>query len=351
MARELIKNETIVQYLLGALPEAETERLDQLSVADDEFADTLMAVEADLVDAYATGSLAAEDSERFLTHYLLTPRRRQKLDLAQALHVFGDQSTIVGSTEASDVAPAMFDSRSRIARYLAAIRALAAPKLAFQWVSASLTLILLIAGGWLLIDNVRLRTRIAEAEKTRDASQQRQLAGETQLGTQPDNTPKPGEELAGLPADQPMSQQVPEKQKVQGQAIVPVSPHNGENNAPETSRLAVVSFVLSPPMRAAGPLQDIAVPTSARKAAVHLELESIDYPSYSVALVSQSTSKNLWHGSKQHALVKEETGILQVTFDAKLLTSGIYFLRVTGITKDGNPEAIGDYPFRVSKQL
>jgi len=137
MVREIIKNETIVQYLLGALPEAETERLDQLSVADDEFADTLMAVEADLVDAYVAGSLAAEDSKRFLTHYLLTPRRRQKLDLAQALHVFGDQSTIVGSTEASNDAPAVSDSRSRFASYLAAIRALAAPKLAFQWASAS----------------------------------------------------------------------------------------------------------------------------------------------------------------------------------------------------------------------
>ncbi|MDX6711914.1 MAG: hypothetical protein QOH96_2930 [Blastocatellia bacterium] len=351
MAREIIKNETIIQYLLGALPEAETERLDQLSVADDEFADALMAVEADLVDAYAAGSLATEDSERFLSHYLLTPHRRQKLDFAQALHVFGDQSTIVGSTEASNLAPAVSDSRSRFARYLGAISALTTPKLAFQWVPAALTFILLIAGGWLLIDNVRLRSRIAEAEKTRDALQQRQLARETQLDAQPANTPKPGEEIAGLPADQPISQQLSEKQKVQGQATVPVSPRESEKTSPGTSRLAVVSFVLSPPMRAAGPLQVISVPTSARRAAVHLELESIDYPSYSVALVSQSTGKDLWHGSKQHALVNGETGILQVRFDANLLNSGIYFLRVTGFTKDGNSEAIGDYPFRVSKQL
>jgi hypothetical protein len=351
MTKEIINNETIVQYLLGSLSEAETERLDQLSVSDDDFADNLMAVEADLVDAYARGNLKAEDSERFLAHYLLTPRRRRKLEFARALNVFGDQSTIVGSAEAPDVAPVVSDSGSRVAKFLAAFRSLTASQIAFQWVSAALILILLVAGSWLLIDNVRLRTRIAEAEKTRDAFQQRQLALEHQLDVQPATVSKPGAEIAEVQANQSMSQKQPEKQKVQGQSTVPVSPHENKRTSTETSRIAMVSFVLSPPMRAAGPLQVITVPSIAGKAAVHLELESIDYPVYSIVLVSQSTGKNLWQGSEQRPLVKGDSGSLQVSFDANLLNNGIYLLRVNGITKDGNSEAVGDYPFRVSRQL
>jgi hypothetical protein len=351
MIKEIIKNEKIVQYLLGSLSEAETERLDQLSVSDDEFADTLMAVEADLVDAYSRGNLTAVDSERFLTHYLLTPRRRQKLEFARALQDFGDQTTVVGLAETPRVAPVVSDSSSRFAKFLATFKAFASPKLAFQWVPVALLLILLIAGSWLLVDNVRLRTRIAEAEKTRDAFEQRQLALQQQLDLQSANESKPSAEIAGLPADQSTSQQQTEKQRVQGPLTVPVSPPESKRTSTGTSRLATLSFVLSPPMRAAGPLQVIAVPYSAGKAAVHLELESIDYPVYRVALVSQSTSRNLWHGSGQRPLVKGDTGGLQVSFDANLLNSGIYLLRVTGITKDGKSEAVGDYPFRVSRQL
>jgi hypothetical protein len=48
-------NQTSTEYLLGALPEAETERLDELSITDDEFTESLQVAETDLVDAYVLG--------------------------------------------------------------------------------------------------------------------------------------------------------------------------------------------------------------------------------------------------------------------------------------------------------
>ena len=69
----------VTRYLLGSVPEAEAERLDELSFADEEFANRLAAVENDLVDAYVHGELAAEARDRFQSYYLSTSRRREML--------------------------------------------------------------------------------------------------------------------------------------------------------------------------------------------------------------------------------------------------------------------------------
>src|SRR5262249_50692822 len=71
-------------YLLGALPESETERLDELSLTDDGFAEQLRGAENDLVDAYARGELSEDMAQGFRARYLASPRRRAKLRFAQA---------------------------------------------------------------------------------------------------------------------------------------------------------------------------------------------------------------------------------------------------------------------------
>jgi hypothetical protein len=52
-------DELVVRYLLGALPDDDTECLDELSITDDEFALRLRTVEQDLVDAHVKGELSA----------------------------------------------------------------------------------------------------------------------------------------------------------------------------------------------------------------------------------------------------------------------------------------------------
>ncbi len=75
----------VIRYLLGSVPEAEAERLDELSVSDEEFANRLAAVENDLVDAYVRGELTAETRDRFQSYYLSSLRRREKVNFAESL--------------------------------------------------------------------------------------------------------------------------------------------------------------------------------------------------------------------------------------------------------------------------
>jgi len=75
----------LVDYLLGRLAEEERERLDELSVADDEVAWRLQSAEHDLVDAYVRGELSGDTLERFRSIYLASAERRHKVDFAHAL--------------------------------------------------------------------------------------------------------------------------------------------------------------------------------------------------------------------------------------------------------------------------
>jgi hypothetical protein len=77
-------HQLLVDYLLGALSEDETERLDELSIADEEFAWRLNAVENDLVDGYVRGELPPAMRERFQVSYLLSEERRNKVAFAEA---------------------------------------------------------------------------------------------------------------------------------------------------------------------------------------------------------------------------------------------------------------------------
>ena len=86
-------------YLLGALPESGTERLDELSLTDDGFVEQLRAAENDLVDAYARGELSSEIAEVFRARYLASPKRRAKLRFAQAFLAFAPGAQAAGTKE------------------------------------------------------------------------------------------------------------------------------------------------------------------------------------------------------------------------------------------------------------
>ena len=73
---------TLVRYLLRLLPDEETERIEELSIADDEVAGRLLAVENDLVDAYVQGTLTGETLEHFKSVYLSSPQLRDKVRFA-----------------------------------------------------------------------------------------------------------------------------------------------------------------------------------------------------------------------------------------------------------------------------
>src|SRR5947209_6214510 len=140
-------DQILVQYLLGSLPEDQSERLDELSVSDEDFVWRLHAAENDLVDAYVRNTLSGETLERFRSFYLSSPLRREKVKVAETL-----------------LALKYEPPSSR--------RWFSAPMVIPRWgLAASLAGALLLAGV-LIYDNARLRYQVQEEAKKEDARQQ-----------------------------------------------------------------------------------------------------------------------------------------------------------------------------------
>jgi hypothetical protein len=83
---------TIRRYLLGRLDDDGRERFEEQFVRDAEFRETALIVEEELIDDYLAGLLLADERARFDTHYLMGPRQRQELTMAQAIREYALES-------------------------------------------------------------------------------------------------------------------------------------------------------------------------------------------------------------------------------------------------------------------
>jgi hypothetical protein len=91
-------DERIVAYLLGELPEEESERFeDECYFAGEDWPEEVRAAEHDLVDAYLRQELTPEQRQHFEQNYLKSDERRQRVATAAALlgHVktIGEENT------------------------------------------------------------------------------------------------------------------------------------------------------------------------------------------------------------------------------------------------------------------
>src|SRR5688572_8214398 len=284
--------ETIRAYLLGQLPESETERLDELCIADEECAELVRAVEHDLADAFARGELRSADLEHFRSNYLTTPQRRDAARFAEALQSLDLNPQQAGSPEPVRV-PTRTPDKSTATRF-----ALAAA-----------VVVTATSGVWLALENRTLRARVSGAESARD-----QLQRDRQLR----------EADASRPADTAPSA-------------------TGQRQSP----LAVATIVLAPQLRGARQLPTVALSGSTGDLAVQLDLEPVDYPTYDASLVASSGERPLWRTDGLTARTAGDRRTIDLRLPAAVLSSQDYLIRISGVPTRGASEIIGEYPFTV----
>jgi hypothetical protein len=331
MSNPAYNSQIISQYLLGALSEAESERLDELSITDDEFADALSAAEKELIDSYVQRELSGNEVKRFEAHYLASPLRRDKVDFAKALQVLGAEKlgALAEGTQSRDSF-----STDKKRRWLSVFNHFSAPQPALQWGLAIAAIVLLIAGGLFLFQNLRLRQQMSQTQARRDELQQREQQLQKQLEDQRTTNATTEQELA----------QVREERARLEEEL-------GRSGKPKPSPggSALASFILTPQLRGAGQFKTITIPVGTEQVAMQLRLEPNDYSNYSVALLDQSTHQVLWRSGRIRARGVADNKSLSVEFPANLLRGQTYSLQVSGISSTGNSEFISDYPFKVVK--
>ena len=348
-------NETITAYLLGSLPEEKVEIFDELSFTDDDFADELKAAEKDLVDAYVNGELRGTTLEQFKQFYLDSPLRREKVEFAAAFQKFA-ANNVTEKIAAAEAKP-----EQNLSGFFTRFFTFARPSL--QWSFALAALVLAIFGGWLFLENSRLRFDMNEAQAKRDEMmkretelRQREQQLQSEIADQRTNDSETENELAKIREEREQlgqelkksqqhvieqkrltEQQQQQQRRVEMQKPPAVSP----------SRQLIATFIFTAPLRGNSQLKTISVPAAADTIKARLELESSDYPAYRVVLQDQATGATLW----QSKIIKAKTGgtdkAIDISFPAKLLKSKLYTLEVSGIAGGGTAEILSDYSFQV----
>jgi anti-sigma factor RsiW len=328
-------------YLLGALPEAETETCDELSFTDDAFVARLQAVENDLIDAYLQNELSSNEREQFQSYFLASPRRQEKVKFAQSLQSFAQRQVL-----APTIAPtaALAEPVRQIPRETASwwgsLRNLfVLPNLTMQWGMAAAALLLLLAGGWLFTEMQRLRRAMNTAQTEQAALQQRERELQSQLEQQRSDNTKTVEQLSEeLKRTQQQLEQLKQQQELAAQAPRPPAPADLPN---------LTHADLLPQTRGIGQTVELSISSNTDYAVLHLVTSENDFPSYQIELLTQADQKLRWTSGKLKARSSNDTRIVDVSVRAKLLPPGNYVVRLNGVTANGQTEELGKYSFRV----
>jgi hypothetical protein len=334
--KERYNDQMMIQYLLGSLPEEETERIEELCFVDDEFAVRLNAVENDLVDAYVRGKLSGEKLERFGSHYLASPKRRKKVKTAKVFHAYAENAVATGRvalapglswTYAESVTPSLHLRRPPFIF----------PRLAL---TAAAVLALTVV-GWLIFELARLRSQIDQTESTRISLEQR------------------GRELQGLLEQQRIASSAiekelervrEEKERVERQMALERQ-IAGSKSPSSTANLNILPFILTAPARTTGQVAAITIPSGTDFVVLQAELEPDDYSSYKAELLYQPGKTPAgWKRERLKSRALGESRVIDIAIPANLLKSREYFLAVTGISDRGIAEGERGYLFRVVKQ-
>ena len=284
--------ERLVQYLLGSLPEDEAERLDELSVVDDEFVWRLRAAENDLVDAYVRGDLSGAALERFESSYLASAKRRAKVEFAEALRGIDGRRTV----HAVQVRPSRFR----------------------QWALAAAALVAVIGAGYLFTENQRLRDEVTRAQSARAGLEQSAAELRTELEQERSAGASIRDELTRL-----------------------------RESLPGVRAPSLRPFVLLPMRRGAGELAAVAVPAGVERVPLRLRLESDDFPRFEAALRDPGTGALVWRSGRLSAVPDGADRSLDLEIEAALLKAQNYTLEVTGHPANGPAEFVTSYAFRV----
>lgn len=308
MSDVIPKPQDLTAYLLGNARADEAERLDELSITHDEFAEALEAAEMDLIDAYANGELSAADREKFEQKYMRAGYKNDRVVFATALQEYA--SSRISAMPVAGAGGGLFGWTGRF----------------FQFGLAAAALLLAILGGWFFISRFTQNVNETAAVQNKPAN----------LAIPTNNVENKQIEL---PANDAREKE-PEKETEK-----PDGPP--KEKRPDSQASRIVAVVLSPQLRSLGAPPKVKVPAGTDQLSARLELESGDFPSYRAVLRERSSNRVIWQSKALKPTGPANARRLAVSIPARLLNSAAYTFTVSGLPINGSAEIVGDYSFSV----
>ena len=324
MKNQEYDDEILTRFLLGGLPEQIAERLDELSIADDEVAARLQLIENDLVDAYVGGEMSGSTLAQFESYYLKSPKRREKVNFARTLRIYegkrSDRPAARSEQNPSRRSPS--DSSKRVSW----LDFFAGSKRAMQWGFAAAAALVLLVGGYLTFENLRLRQQMAQTQTQRADLERRERELQQQLADQRSSGAETEKELASV-----RNRLAELEQQLAA-------------NANRQAELKYVALNLSPQSRGINQIKPVSLPPEISYVSLRLELDGPDFPAYRASLKS-SSGQTVWSSGRPTTSGINQS--VRLRLPAGLLKPGTYTLELSGISADGTAEIVGSYVFRV----
>lgn len=320
MMKPDIQENLMRRYLLGDLPESETNELEIQVLHDDEKFEELWEIENRLVDGYVRGRLSPADQERFERHYHASPIHSQRVTVARHLVEEADRS----GTAAIPV-PA---NASWSARFF---EKLGFPLLSLQSAFAAAMLLFAVCSLWLLLDRARLRN---ERDRLRAASQSEQNREDSlsqQLASAQAESKKLESEIERLRNERNANTQLP------------IQP---ERTPPPT----IYSILLSPMLvRSSNNAQTATIPPQTDLVRLQLKVNRENEQRFKVT-VGTVEGRKVWEQQIKPPTDQARNSTISVQIPAGKLPTGDYILTLSGSEAAGLTSEINRYFFRVIRQ-
>jgi hypothetical protein len=165
-------DQTIIRYLLNDLSEEDQLGFEDAYLADGSLFDQVRALEEELIEDYVRGDLSVHERRLFEQHYLASEQRRARVETARRLVQVCSSQSARQTVSDGRIDSGLFFLRSWF-RSLGKQR----PALGFGMATA----LLLLVGGWLAIELLRLRGQLVLISEERAALERRAEEAERRL--------------------------------------------------------------------------------------------------------------------------------------------------------------------------
>jgi len=320
----------VINYLLGALPEAELERFEGRFLKDEALFEEVQEIEDELIDDYVSGALSVEQRRLFDKYFLRSPQRQQKLKFARSLteHAVSWKENFESAKTGDAMVSKPIDNAGKVFPF----RSWAQPVPAWrQWVAIAAMVLMAVGAATLWLRNRELRRElIAENAKATELGQEIKVQSERSVETS-----------AQLSAEQQQTQKLEDQLEELQKSI-----------AATTARKLIVTTMLGVDYLVHGrggsekKVKTVELPPSTGVLRLGLEFEKSRFDTFKIIL-RRAESGTAWTRGGLKARILDNKQSLSLAVPAANLPAGNYELIVSGVPIDGPAELVGYYFLKV----
>ncbi len=329
VTQEKLHNETeIRRFLLGELPADARIAFEERFVADESLFEQISVAEDELIESYVRGTLSPAEKVNFEREFLSTEPRRQRVTFTRSMLGKINKEQEIAVTKKTETAAAHTSVWDSIANFFKA------PKLAF---GAAFALLVMIFGGWLLLKNTN-QTEIAKQITPTPTAEIIEPNLNKNAVINQNNSVDPNKNAAA---------NVPENRNdlPKTNQVAPDKNQNSNSLKQSSKPITPILALFAGGVRGEGKMPELNLPKKAAGANLQLNLESIDYKTYSIEIVNPDGNLIFKNGK-----LKVRNSKINLFVPAQKLPVGDYIIKLSALNPTGETESVADYSFRVNRK-